>query len=150
MDVPGFGPVGDAIKHHLTSRDNVEFVIGFGSIARGNTTPMSDVDIGIHFSEIPSLLRLGALVTGLENIAKRPVDIIVLNELYRKKPEFCFSILKTGVLLLCNNRTSYVEFKRETILTYLDIRPMRETVKASLMKRIREGKAGQRNYAGTT
>lgn len=49
----------------------------FGSFARGEETPLSDVDILVQFDEGGvSLLKHAAMICELENILDRPVDIV--------------------------------------------------------------------------
>ncbi len=49
----------------------------FGSFARGEETPLSDVDILVQFDENGvSLLKHAAMICDLEKILDRPVDIV--------------------------------------------------------------------------
>ena len=49
----------------------------FGSFARGEETPLSDVDILVQFDEgSVSLLKHAAMICELEKILDRPVDIV--------------------------------------------------------------------------
>ena len=49
----------------------------FGSFARGEETPISDVDILVQFDEDGvSLLKHAAMICELEKILDRPVDIV--------------------------------------------------------------------------
>lgn len=49
----------------------------FGSFARGEETPISDVDILVQFDEDGvSLLKHAAMICDLEKILDRPVDIV--------------------------------------------------------------------------
>ena len=49
----------------------------FGSFARGEETPLSDVDLLVQFDEGGvSLLKHAAMICELEKIPDRPVDIV--------------------------------------------------------------------------
>lgn len=50
----------------------------FGSFARGEETPLSDVDILVQFDDggSVSLLKHAAMICELERILDRPVDIV--------------------------------------------------------------------------
>ena len=49
----------------------------FGSFARGEETPLSDIDILVQFDEDGvSLLKHAAMICDLEKILDRPVDIV--------------------------------------------------------------------------
>jgi predicted nucleotidyltransferase len=47
----------------------------FGSVARGEAEPDSDVDILVEFSQIPDLFEFAALRDRLAEILGRPVDL---------------------------------------------------------------------------
>ena len=53
----------------------------FGSFARGEETPLSDVDILVQFDEDArvSLLKHAGMICDLEKILDRPVDIVPEN-----------------------------------------------------------------------
>ena len=49
----------------------------FGSFARGEETPLSDVDLLVQYDEGGiSLLKHASMICELENILDRPVDIV--------------------------------------------------------------------------
>jgi len=138
----------EKITEYLKKNDAISFVILFGSFANGSPGPMSDIDIGIYFIEIPDLIKIGTITNKLEKITGIKIDITILNNLYQKNPEFSYNIVKEGNPLFFKNRQAYVAFKRDSILAYLDISPMRAKVKDTLSKRIKNGKIGERNFAG--
>ncbi len=137
----------EKIKVSLLQHDEIIFALLFGSAASGAATPMSDIDIGVYFSREPDLLEMGALTFALENICPGRVDLVQLNKLQKTNPVFCHSMLSTHRELFCRNREILTAFKRDAILHYLDIRPMRDMMQEALKQRIRSGRAGERNYA---
>ncbi|MBI5220516.1 MAG: nucleotidyltransferase family protein [Candidatus Liptonbacteria bacterium] len=60
----------------ILARRGVGFAGIFGSCARGEMRPDSDVDILVRFSESPSLLGLVALERELSGILGRKVEIV--------------------------------------------------------------------------
>ena len=80
-------------------------------------------------------------------VCSAPVDLVQLNNLQKSNPSFCHSMLKNHRELLCRDRETLTDFKREAVLHYLDIQPMREMMREALRQRIRSGRAGERNYA---
>ena len=48
----------------------------FGSFARGEETPLSDVDLLVEYDTSISLLKHAAMICELEKILGRPVDIV--------------------------------------------------------------------------
>jgi hypothetical protein len=56
----------------------------FGSIARGDAGPSSDIDFLVEFEEGRSLLDLSGLVVDLREALGRDVDVATPNSLYPK------------------------------------------------------------------
>jgi len=141
----------DKLRDYLETDGNILFALVFGSTAGKSSTganALSDVDVGIYTeNEIP-LLEMGRLIVGLEKIAGRKIDLVTLNDLYKKNPNFAFNVVSTGRLLFARNRSTFVDFKRNVFLYYLDAKPLIDMVNRSMEKRIHAGKFGERNYAG--
>jgi len=76
----------------------------FGSYARGEATPESDIDILIKSGTIKSLFKLGGLYYELEEILNKSIDIIT-EETFTNQPtdeldeEFYAGILKERMLV---------------------------------------------------
>jgi predicted nucleotidyltransferase len=135
------------ISDFLEADDNILFALVFGSAAGSKITALSDVDIGIYIKfEIP-LLEMGRLFVGLEKIVGRKIDLVVLNDLYRRKPNFAFNIVSTGKLIFASDRRTFVDFKRNVFLYYLDTKTLIEMVSKSMERRVKAGAFGERNYA---
>lgn len=54
----------------------------FGSLARGEETPESDIDLLIEFKGEKSLLDLAGLKLELEELLRRKVDVLTVNSLH--------------------------------------------------------------------
>ena len=65
-----------AIRADIEARHPIRLVGIFGSVARGEATAESDVDILAEFRPGLSLYRLGSVMIELEEKLGRPVDII--------------------------------------------------------------------------
>lgn len=78
----------DKITHVLKGDNNIVFALVFGSQANRQANQLSDVDIGIFTTDDIPILRLGRIVSALEKIGKKEVDLVVLNDLYKRKPNF--------------------------------------------------------------
>ena len=70
----------------------------FGSFARGEETPLSDVDLLVQFDDNArvSLLKHAAMICDLEEILDRPVDIVPEGTLY---PRIAESINQDKILI---------------------------------------------------
>jgi len=95
----------------------------FGSVARGEATSKSDVDIGLLFSTSPAP-TLEALPTRLEADLARaigaPLQIVVLN---RAPIDLVHRVLRDGILLLDRDRSSRIAFEVRARNLYWDLLP---------------------------
>ena len=68
----------------------------FGSVARGNDHPDSDVDLLVDFAEPPSLFMLGRLEAQIGELIDAKVDVVPADGL---KPHIADTALKEAVAL---------------------------------------------------
>jgi predicted nucleotidyltransferase len=69
-------PIDTEKVTEICRRNDVAMLGIFGSIARGEATETSDVDLLVEFSENKSLLALVALERQLANVLGRKVDLL--------------------------------------------------------------------------
>ena len=81
-------------KRSLLDRYHVRSVAIFGSVARGEATEHSDIDLLVEFSKPVGLLHFVRLKRELEEILDRPVDLATRKSL---KPQLRERILKEAV-----------------------------------------------------
>ncbi len=137
------------LAQELGKSDFIIFAILFGSLAEERATRISDIDIGVFTNRDVSLLEIGELITCIEKATASKVDLVVLNNLYKKKPALAFEIVSKGQLILCHEQEKFMEFKRHAFLYYLDTAPLRQAVDRTFKERIDTKHVGDRNYAGT-
>ena len=137
----------DEISNVLKGDSNIVFALVFGSRANGKANRLSDVDIGIFTKIDISLLGLGRIVSALEKVVGKEVDLVVLNDLYKQKPNFAFQVISSAKVLFTRDEDLFVYFKKNVFLYYLDVKPLIDMVKANINKRIETGAFGERNYA---
>lgn len=80
----------------LAAKYNAHHVRVFGSVARGESTQNSDVDLLVHFAPNASLLDESALDLSLKQLLKRKVDVLGDDAI---RPEFLPFILQDAVPL---------------------------------------------------
>ena len=119
------------------------FVLLFGSYAKGDAHTMSDVDIGVWCRGEVDFMEIGYDTAMLEGVLGKRVQVVALNDLYKKDPLFAFEILASHVPVVINDRKLYDDFKREAQLYYLDHLPLIEQNREALRKRIESGKVGE-------
>jgi predicted nucleotidyltransferase len=107
----------------------------FGSQARGDAGPLSDIDIAIYFDKTVAReeqfdLRLQVL-GGLTDLFRTDdVDVVVLNE---APPLLAHRVLKYGQLLFCVDDRTRVAFETSAVLKYLDWKPYLEKYTRQLL-----------------
>ncbi len=138
----------DDLRSILQDREFVIFALLFGSSARAELNPMSDLDIGVYTERETSLTELGRICFKIEVETGRSVDLVILNTLYKKHPALAYRIITEGELLLCRDMEKFVEFKKNTLLYYLDTLYLIERFNSALKERIKKGMFGIREYAG--
>jgi predicted nucleotidyltransferase len=116
----------------------------FGSAARGQLRPDSDVDIGLLLQD-PSAraadvyAMLGELTARLEVVvAPRTVDLVLLEH---QGPVFAHGALIDGLLIVEHDRQRRIDFESKTVMRGIDFRPTWELATAGqaagLQKRLR-------------
>lgn len=87
--------IKDIIKP-IMQKYNVEEAYLFGSYARGEATPDSDIDFIIDFDEEATLLTLADVMTELEAAFGKEIDIVSHNS---APASFMFNILDEEILM---------------------------------------------------
>jgi len=139
--------ISQKFRTYFEQYEQIDFVLIFGSIISNKFSELSDIDVAIHFKELVDLLLIGKIVSDLENISGRKIDVIELNDLYKKNPLLAYNIISKSKIINMNNFEKYTAFKRSTFLYYLDTEMMRTEFKKSFSKRIEQKMFGKRNYA---
>lgn len=66
----------------LLKRRGVKKAAVFGSVARGQETAQSDIDLVVEFSTTPTLFEMAKLQRELEVIVKKPIDLVTYRSLH--------------------------------------------------------------------
>ena len=74
-----------ALKPEITQKYKVKEIGFFGSYARGEASPESDIDILVEFKNPPSLLSLIRLENELSEILGIKVDLVTMGALKNKR-----------------------------------------------------------------
>jgi predicted nucleotidyltransferase len=97
----------------------------FGSVARAESTPGSDVDVAILFEQDPPRtlqgLHLG-LADALQRTLGRRVDLVILNH---APADLGHRVLRDGILLCEPNRSARIRFEIRLRNEYFDLEPIR-------------------------
>ena len=97
----------------------------FGSVARREARPDSDVDVGLLF-DVPPPGTLDAPQFGieaeLERLLGRRVQVVALN---RAAADLVHRVLRDGVLVLDRDRAARIRFEVRSRNEYFDMAPIR-------------------------
>lgn len=97
----------------------------FGSVARGQATPLSDVDIAVLLdptAEPEAVLdRQITLLTELTQLAELEVQLTLLNDV---PPLLAYEVIREGILLHQRSGAERVAFQVKAMKEYFDVQPM--------------------------
>jgi uncharacterized protein len=97
----------------------------YGSVARGQTRPDSDIDIGVLFAtDPPATLEAPqfAIEAALERRLGTPVQVVALN---RAPADLVHRVLRNGRLVLDRDRAARIRFEVRSRNEYFDLAPIR-------------------------
>lgn len=131
----------------LSIDENIRFAFLFGSRARGDYRPGSDIDIGIYYERVPDLLKLGGDIVSLQELTGLKADVVELKSLPYRKPEFAHAIAKDAVPIFMREQDEYYAFITGCHVAYFDFAPVLERSRQLMRERIRSGAFGRPRYA---
>ncbi len=116
----------ELVLERLKSHEKVLAVILFGSTVRGETTPLSDVDIAVVVEDPTpeDEAELGSLYS-------RRIDLVLF---HRLPPYIQFQVLKEGKVLYLRDKEKFKEIKFRTIRNYLEHSRMYRRVREMLLE----------------
>lgn len=123
----------------------VELAYLFGSAARGQTTPLSDVDVAVYLDEPDRAKRVRAYLPLLldlkQAIGDGEVDLVYVND---ASPALAYRII-AGELLYCADESKRVEVEARALSMYMDEEDLHQTYDRYLRRRILAGRMGERS-----
>jgi uncharacterized protein len=130
------------LKTYFASQTNVALAYLFGSHARGQSTPLSDIDVAVLLTpDVPTdhyfdeRLRIMGDLMDLLNFNE--VDVAILNQ---APLALAYRVLRDGVLLHSVNQDVRVQYTARIVSLYLDFKPVIERHERAILQRARQGK----------
>lgn len=136
----------NTIRNILIDYDEIIFALLFGSRVDNKKSGKSDIDIGIFTGGNLNLLKKGKIISDIENITKQKVDLLELNNIYKKSPLLAYKVATNYKTIFNKNENLLTGFKTNSFKYYFDSIKLREAVRAAFLKRIAAKKFGYRNY----
>lgn len=121
----------DRIRTLFEAEPSVSTVYLFGSHARGDAGPSSDVDVAVLFTAAPAATLMGPRLTlagRLEQTLSVPVDLIVLNS---APADLVHRILRDGHLIVDRDPARRIRFEVAKRNEYFDLQPIRDAYRSA-------------------
>lgn len=131
----------ERLHEYASCHPEIEAVFLFGSVARGESRPDSDLDIAVlldrnAYEDGVDVLRLMSDMTDV--FARSDVDVAVLNG---ASPLLMHRVVRDGHVLYAVSNRAVAEFHLYAVQQYEDTRPLREAQYQRLLRQIAEGEA---------
>ena len=127
-----------ALRAVLEAEPAVRLAYLFGSVARGDDGPGSDIDVALWMEDEADLLALGALGERLGAAVGGNVDV---TDLRRAPPLLCRQVVAEGEPLLVRDPLFRFDFEMETVRRYEDTKPLRALQQQLLRELVAHGRA---------
>ena len=129
------------LSEFFSEQEDVAFAYLFGSIARNEARPLSDIDIAVYLRETNSDMdlfqeRINLLHKLSVLLRTEKVDLILLNN---SPIELKYRILKSGRLVSENDPTLKAAFYEKTVRDYLDFSPILQYRNRIIRQKMLEG-----------
>lgn len=129
----------------ILERHGVVLAYLFGSAARGNDGPLSDVDMAVVFRKSApdieaGLKRESVLASELEDVFNREVDLLNLEDV--TSPLLRHRILRRGEAIYCADHKLRQDLELRALHDFEDTRHLRAVVNRAMRGRINAGQFG--------
>jgi predicted nucleotidyltransferase len=118
----------DKLKSFLKGK--VDFAYLFGSAARDQLTPKSDIDCAVYIKNFTSEFKKIEFLYEINDFFDRPLDIIFLND---ADIIITMQVLANGELIINDAPRATIEFKALKIGQYIDFKMSRKIIEDNLM-----------------
>lgn len=129
---------------YLRRQSDVIVAYLFGSVARDQAGPLSDIDIAVLLAPNQERERLIerqlTLLTALDELAEQTVQVTLLND---APPLLVYEVVREGILLHQRSQAERVAFQVRGMKEYFDVQPMLARQNEALRRRIQEGRFGE-------
>lgn len=122
----------------VLQRHSVPFAVLHGSVAAGQTTPVSDVDVAVYVESQDAFLTL--VVELDEALPNRRVDLM---NVARQPARIVYRVLASGELIHVTDEALYHEVKFRAMRDYLDFKPVHDRILRDMERRLDNGQYGR-------
>lgn len=122
----------------VLDRPSIPFSVLHGSIAAGQYTPVSDVDVAVYVEDSGPFLDL--VVALDEALPEHQVDV---TNLARQPPWVVYRVLATGETIHVADEALYHDVKFRAMRDYLDFKPVHDQILRDMERRLEDGQYGR-------
>ena len=140
------------LESYFTGQADVVLAYLYGSQARGQANPLSDVDIAVLLDGQPDPdqcleARLRLIGDLIQLLHTNDADVGILNQ---TPPALSYRVLRDGLILFCRDRDQMIDYRVRTINEYLDFKPILERHEHAILEKARKGELlnGYNPYRG--
>ncbi|MFC1716348.1 nucleotidyltransferase domain-containing protein [Candidatus Poribacteria bacterium] len=118
--------ISEKLKNFFEEREEVQFAVIFGSLAKGTANKLSDADIAVmvdpHFEDTSPYGYHATLTADLiQELKQNDVDVIILDE----APILLkYQVLRYGEFIHTRNKQARIQFQVDTLNQYDDFREL--------------------------
>ncbi len=120
------------LRAELKKNEHVVFAYLFGSVARNQTHPFSDVDVAVFLDEYTSGKFIDIL-NSTSDVVGDNVDLVILNH---APPLLKLKVVSEGILLFTRSNKVHTEFYTNALIEGLDFKDSFEIYKQAVRKRL--------------
>ena len=137
--------IGKIVSLLLPKKD-VLLAYLYGSFAKGETHPNSDIDIAILVNDSISEIkysygyRAEILTDLMKTLHTNRVDLIILNE---APPFLRFQVVRYGIPILTRSEAERIDFHVKTITKYNDVKKLLDIQNRYISRRLKDGTYGK-------
>lgn len=128
----------EVLRNELASLPPVRLAALFGSAARGQARPGSDLDVAILLEPNPAM-TFAMVEVALARAARCAIDVV---DLRTAPPLLRFEIARDGVALYERQAGLWADFRARAMIDWWDFSGVASTVRAVGVRRLREQVAG--------
>lgn len=126
----------------MKKREEVQFAILFGSLAKGTANAMSDIDIAVmvdpKFDKVFPYGYQAELITDLMQVLKRnDIDVVILND---APIALKYQVLRYGKFIHVKDKQSRIQFQIDTINQYEDYKILYRVHEEAIRRRWKKTK----------
>jgi predicted nucleotidyltransferase len=112
-------------REALEAQPEIAVAYLFGSVARGTSGPLSDVDLGVVLTSAAATPeRLGAIADRLA--LQLRTDRVDLIDLHRAPVPLRYRVARDGLVIVCRDHRARERFEVDAIRRHLDFDPLRQ------------------------